>query len=108
MTLPMQDAGRQCPDQLPAGAVVYYHTHGRRQYFGTCKLHRDPNCRYLVHWEPGYVARGTWRKNITEKEKKKFQLGKILMREWAEKEEDVSEAQRCRACWRESGERKGT
>lgn len=87
------------PNPLPPGAVVYYHTHGRRQYYGSCKLHKDPNCPHLVCWEPGYVGRGAWPKNITSAQKKKFQLGKTLMREWADKESDVSVSQRCKTCW---------
>jgi hypothetical protein len=94
-----QDAGSKVPDPLPPGAVIFYHTHGVRQYFGTCKLHKDPNCRHLVHWEPGHVARGAWPKNITPEQKKKYQLGKTLMREWAEREIDVPMAQRCGTCW---------
>lgn len=87
------------PNPLPPGAVVYYHTHGRRQYYGSCKLHKDPNCPHLVRWEPGYVGRGVWPKNITKAQKKKFQLGKTLMREWTDKESDVSVSQRCKTCW---------
>jgi hypothetical protein len=99
MSLPVQDAGRAVPDLLPPGAVVYYHTHGRRQWFGTCKLHKDPNCRHLASWEPGYIGRGAWKKGITPEEKRKWQLGKTLMREWDEREADVSVSQRCRTCW---------
>lgn len=97
--LKIQDAGRECPKDLPPGAVVYYHTHGKRQYFGTCKLHKDPNCVHLLRWEPGYVARGAWPKNITAEEKKKYQLGKTLMREWADSEDEVQESLRCKTCW---------
>lgn len=99
MTLKVQDAGRKFPDQLPDGAIVYYHTHGRRQYYGSCKLHKDPYCPHLLHWEPGYIGRGAWPKNATTEQKKKFQLGKTLMREWAEREKDVPVGQRCRTCW---------
>ncbi len=100
--LNVQDAGRKCPDQLPPGAVVYYHTHGKRQYFGTCKLHLDPNCPHLLNWRPGYIGRGAWPENITEAQKKKFQLAKTLMREWTERESDISESQRCRTCWKKA------
>lgn len=107
----IQDAGGKLPDPLPKGAVVYYHTHGRRQWYGTCKLHKDPNCWHLVRWEPGYVGPGR-RKTMRPEERKKFQLGKTLMREWAEKEGDISERQRCGTCWpatREyAAERRGT
>jgi len=95
-----QDAGPRVPDPLPPGAVIFYHTHGVRQYFGTCKLHKDPECRHLVHWEPGHVGQGSWPKNITPEQKKKYQLGKTLMREWAEREIDVPVGQRCRTCWK--------
>lgn len=87
------------PEQLPEGSVVYYHTHGRRQYYGSCKLHRDPNCRHLLKWEPGFVARGTWPKNISFSEKKKYQLAKTLMREFANSEADVEQRLRCKQCW---------
>lgn len=97
--LKTQDAGRNCPDVLPPGAVIYYHTHGRRQYFGTCKLHKDPNCPHLVHWQPGHIARGSWPKNITAEQKKGFQLGKTLMREWSDSEAEVATSMRCKTCW---------
>lgn len=97
--LKTQDAGRPAPDPLPPGAIIFYHTHGFRQYFGTCKLHKDPNCPHLVHWNPGHVMRGRWPKNISAEEKKKFQFGKTLMREWTEKLADVPPAQRCKTCW---------
>lgn len=97
--LKIQDAGCKIPDPLPPGAVVFYHTHGYRQYFGTCKLHKDPNCQHLIHWQPGHVARGAWPKNITAEEKKKYQLGKTLMREWDKSEADVAIPQRCKTCW---------
>ncbi len=100
MTLKIQDAGRKVPDPLPPGAIVFYHTHGLRQYYGSCKLHKDPNCRHLLRWEPGFVGRGAWPKNITlEEKKRKFQLAKTLMREWDERESDVPVHQRCRTCW---------
>lgn len=97
--LKTQDAGSVVPDPLPPGAVLFYHTHGHRQYFGTCKLHKDPNCPHLIHWRPGHVARGSWPKNISAEEKKKYQLGKTLMREWDKSEDDVSVSQRCKTCW---------
>lgn len=96
--LKIQDAVT-LPEVLPPGAVVYYHTHGRRQYYGSCKLHKDPKCPHLLRWEPGHVGRGAWPKNITPAQKKKFQLGKTLMREWDKSESDVAISQRCRTCW---------
>lgn len=104
-SLKIQDAGRECPAVLPPGAVVYYHTHGLRQYFGTCKLHKDPTCPHLLRWEPGHVARGAWPKNITAKEKKKYQLGKTLMREWSSSEAEIMTSMRCKTCWLSSQER---
>lgn len=97
--LKVQDAGRKCPDVLPPGAVVYYHTHGYRQYFGTCKLHLDSKCPHLLRWEPGHVGRGSWPKNITAAQKKKYQLGKTLMREWSDSESEVDVSMRCKTCW---------
>lgn len=97
--LRVQDAGHPAPDPLPPGAIVFYHTHGRRQWFGTCKLHKDPYCRHLVRWKPGHVGRGIWPKNITPEKKKEFQLAKTLMREWDKSEADVSPSQRCKTCW---------
>lgn len=95
----IQDAGSKLPDPLPLGAVVFYHTHGRRQWYGSCKLHKDLNCRHLARWEPGYVGRGAWPKNPTPAQMKKFQLGKTIMREWSESEKDVRVDQRCKTCW---------
>lgn len=49
-----QAAGSRIPeDGLPNGAILYFHTHGRRQWYGTCKMHRYPDCPHLVNWKPG-------------------------------------------------------
>lgn len=98
--LKIQDAGRVPPDPLPPGAFFVYHTHGARQYYGTCKYHLNPNCSVLLNWEPGYVGRGSWPANPTPAQLKKFQLAKTLMRECEEKESDIPERMRCKRCWK--------
>lgn len=105
--LKIQDAGCRPPDPLPPGGIFVYHTHGRRQYYGTCKYHRDPNCSVLLNWEPGYLRlRSAWREDMSDEEKKRFQLAKTVMREWWDKESDIKEQNRCKRCWKKKSERK--
>jgi hypothetical protein len=82
---PVQDAG--LPAALaPPGAIFVYHVHGRRQLYGTCKLHLRPDCPALVRWRPE-MHRGQ-------------RLAKVAMREWFRRTEDIPERDRCRVCWR--------
>lgn len=84
LPLPVQDAGP--PGHLaPPGADFVYHTHGRRQFYGTCKLHLRQDCPALLRWKPE-THRGE-------------RLAKVLMREWFHQQEDVPERARCRICW---------
>lgn len=89
-TTKIQDAGRHFPAALPAGAVVYYHTHGRRQWYGSCKLHLRPDCPHLANWSPGFVMGGLG------------QLGKTIMREYDTTGSLPSEEKRCKTCWNTS------
>jgi hypothetical protein len=83
--LPFQDAGVPA-DLAPPGAVFVYHIHGRRQWYGTCKLHLWPDCPALLRWRPE-THRG-------------HRLAKVLMREWFGRIEDVPVRDRCRICWK--------
>ena len=74
----IQDAG--C-NRFPGCDVPVYHTHGMRQYLGTCKYHASPDCRHLQHWTPGR------------------RLGKTIMREWCERLDTIPGRQRCKTCW---------
>ena len=85
VSLPFQDAGSRIKFPLPEGYVLVYHTHGLRQYIGTCKLHLSIDCRHLVHWRP--------EKHGSES------LGKVVMRE-AVHPKNISERARCKTCWR--------
>ncbi len=73
----LQDAGSS---RLP-GQVPVYHSHGLRQYHGTCKIHRSLDCQYLVHWKPG------------------FGLSKTIMREWNDTYSQVPVDARCHRCF---------
>ena len=73
----IQDAG---PNRKN-GQIPVYHTHGLRQWYGTCKIHKDLNCPHLVHWRQG---RG---------------LGKTIMREWWNSYDDIYVGFRCKTCW---------
>lgn len=86
MPLPIQDAGAT----RQAGQMPLYHIHGRSQYYGTCKLHRDPACPHLQHWRP--------------EKHRGHRLAKALMREWVDSYETVPIATRCRTCWPETDE----
>lgn len=74
----VQDTGAtRVPGQVPV-----YHTHGVRQYYGTAKFHKRPDCTVLVRWKPGK------------------HLGKTIMREWYDSYNQISENDRCRRCFR--------
>jgi len=75
---PIQDAGPSRTDKL---CVPVYHTHGYRQYVGTCKVHADVDCRHLRAWKPAP------------------QLAKTIMREWEESLDAVPVSWRCKTCW---------
>lgn len=75
---PIQDAGPSRTDKL---CVPVYHTHGYRQYVGTCKVHADVDCRHLRAWKPAP------------------QLAKTIMREWEESLDAVPASWRCKTCW---------
>jgi hypothetical protein len=81
---PVQDAGLPA-DLAPPGALFVYHVHGRRQAYGTCKLHLRPDCPALLRWRPGSIGEQA--------------LAKVLMREWRARAEDVPARARCRICW---------
>lgn len=67
------------------GDTIVYHTHGLRQYFGTCKLHRDPDCPPLKHWRPGWGS-------------------KTIIVEFFGSGDEVPERSRCRRCWKSTEE----
>lgn len=75
----VQDAGYTPYDTREMYPV--YHTHGLRQYIGTCKYHLDLYCPHLVHWVPG---RG---------------LGKTVMREWEYIGTKPNQRVLCKTCW---------
>jgi len=84
--VPIQDAG---DTHHKPGQVAVYHTHGDRQYYGTCKYHKRPDCYILVQWKPGRILNG------------RGQLGKCIMREYVF-EKDLPKSSRCKRCWKES------
>lgn len=73
----IQDCG---PAPRP-GQVPVYHTHGLRQYMGTCKIHKFSSCAHLTNWTPGSG------------------LGKTIMREWEDDYSKVPESARCKTCF---------
>lgn len=78
----VNDAG---PAARP-GQVPVYHTHGLRQWMGTCKIHMRPDCPHLAHWKPE-THRGE-------------RLAKTVIREWEDSYENVSPRNRCRTCFK--------
>jgi hypothetical protein len=74
----IQDAGADRTEKL---CVPVYHTHGLRQYLGTCKMHARLDCRHLRDWKPPK------------------KLAKTIMREWEPFLNAVPEYMRCRTCW---------
>jgi len=81
--IPIQDTGN-----YQDGYIPIFHTHGFRNYMGTAKYHLDPDCRHLVHWQPG--RRGPH----------KLKLGKTIIREWEADLGSVPESFRCKTCWK--------
>ena len=73
----LQDTGPTKRD----GQVPVYHTHGLRQYLGTCKIHKRFDCPHLKNWVPSKGMR------------------KIIMREWEDNYEQVPKFCRCRTCF---------
>ena len=63
------------------GAIEIYHIHGKRQYYGDIKFHKDPCCRHLVAWVP---AKG---------------FAKVLMKEWW-RAKDVLSKYQCLTCFK--------
>jgi len=80
-SLKVQDTGG------PEDGTPLYYTHGWRQYYGTCKYHRQLDCRHLVNWKPGKMAAGS------------VQLAKTVMREKIRDPEDIPARMRCKTCW---------
>lgn len=68
------------------GDFPTYHTHGPRQYYGTCKFHKNLDCVVLKRWKP-FTIMGKM-------------MGKTVIREWFKEEKDVSEKSRCKICWK--------
>lgn len=87
-TVEVQDAGHPSDKEkaLRDGLVPVYHTHGLRQYLGTCKYHIRLDCPVLVHWRPGKLL-GVG------------QLGKTVMREWVASYGEIAPYAQCRRCW---------
>lgn len=73
-------------DCSAVGNFPTYHTHGPRQYYGTCKYHKKLDCPVLKRWKP-FKVRGK-------------SMGKTVMREWFNSEEEVSVQSRCKVCWK--------
>lgn len=40
-------------EKLDDNEIYVYHVHGRRQYYGTCKIHLKSDCVVLKNWNPG-------------------------------------------------------
>lgn len=80
--VPIQDTGPRRTERL---RVPVYHTHGYRQYMGTCRIHTRADCRHLLHWKPGR------------------RLGRVIMREWEESLDAVPVTWRCKTCWSSNG-----
>ncbi len=74
----IQDAGTS----FRPGQIATYHTHGVRQYKGTCKYHIRPDCVHLLRWKP---MKG---------------MSKTIMREGFDFEQQIGEPDRCKTCWR--------
>ena len=80
-----QDCGVSAGHEIPV-----YHTHGLRQYYGTCRFHKRPDCTHLRNWKPGWRCGG------------KVQLKRVIMREWVKAYGDIPESMRCRTCYGEA------
>lgn len=74
--------------------VVVYHTHGLRQYMGTCKLHATPECPHLRHWSPGGTGPGG-----TGPGGKWLKLAKVVMMN-NYRAGQVRDSEKCKTCWK--------
>jgi hypothetical protein len=72
----------------PPGTVLIYHVHGRSQFYGTCKIHKRPDCPILQGWKPGFIGG-----------KLRIRLKKIIMEDTRRSYEEVPERLRCKICW---------
>jgi len=87
--IPIQDAGGKLRDAQPTDWVIY-HTHGWRQYMGTCKEHARLDCPHLVNWKPG--------RHPMSRAERVVYLHKTVMRETTDPTWNFPNLQ-CRTCW---------
>jgi hypothetical protein len=75
--IPIQDIRGRPTDKNE----IVYHVHGKSQCFGTCKMHKNPDCPRLLSWKP---EKG---------------LGKVLMMN-DYPPGTIGDKHKCKTCWK--------
>lgn len=99
-TPPVQDCGVGADFPGPAaGTYVTYHTHGLRQYPGTCKYHAKLDCPVLVRWSRTYHRSASNPRRYSDSDA-------TVLREPVDGPAEIIGQMRCRVCWKTDGDLK--